>query len=284
MRARLPLDRRSPLGPRRRRIAGKALRLAAGLSWGVWPVLAAGCRQTPGSTTGALQPFTAPAGGAAAPNLMPFGAGDSRVPPPATGAVSSPNNYMGGVSQTMPLGAGPAELAAAGADGPVGSGIRRTGHQTQSGFGDETTGASVSGPSDHSGGMRVIDLTAAPPPPGYLPSPPANGNPVVTGSYADNPSIADPRNGMPAVELQPIATAPAMTPPPRVRLSSNAMNPAPIGTGSRAATSGFATSPSSNPGPSTAPTPSAAPGVRPGTPPAGDGSDPLRWRNPGAGY
>lgn len=75
-------------------------------------ILLGGCRQTTGPT-GALMPagnFAAPNGALTpvapgqTPAIGPFG-GNTRVTPPSTGAINTPNNYMGGVAPTS-FGAG----------------------------------------------------------------------------------------------------------------------------------------------------------------------------------
>jgi hypothetical protein len=100
----------------------------------------------------------------------------TRVPPPATGSYSAPNNYMGG---SPPIGqvnnqAAPYDSfsSSVSGTGPVGSGVSPTAYVEQ----NASSGAlspldSTSQPSlsPTLGGMRVIDMTQAPPPPGYYP-------------------------------------------------------------------------------------------------------------------
>ena len=232
------------------------------------PMVVAGCRQTTGpNATGPLTPLApttlSPLSTGQTPTLGPFG-GPTRVTPPAAGTVA-PNNYMGGTvapSVQSNLGTQPGGFVSRG-NQVIGSGVQ------VAGFTDTNTvlnqvPAPVSGPvistapSDpRSGGMRVIDLTNSPPPPGYRPQTqtvlpntfrgqsqqgfaPQNLTPQnlvpqnqpVTPQAFGNPNQGFQQNGF-QNGLQPvqipspgrIATAPEPT-----RLNEIPSNPAPIGT------------------------------------------------------
>lgn len=143
-------------------------------------LISSGCRQTTGpANTGAISPIGAlsPVGQGQAPSLGPFG-GPTRVTPPGTGAYVAPNNYMGGVApigqasgNVYPTGAYASQPSA----GVIGSGVQVAGWsetntviQSPSANGSPAFGTnSTAGSNPRSGGMQVIDMTAAPAPPGY---------------------------------------------------------------------------------------------------------------------
>jgi hypothetical protein len=207
-----------------------------------------GCRQTTGvNTAGPLTPIAplspaasngmlAPLGAGQAPTLGPFG-GPTRVTPPSTGAYVAPNDYMGGSVglQGNPLGAGglvQSNPAGGGWNGlgnqtPIGSGVQQTGSWSAgSGLGqaaNQSLSPLAPAPQSgvRSGGMQVIDLTGAPPPPGYQPSlraiPTPNQQPGLAPAPAPSNSF-DPAPSWrpPQVIVTPsqanIATAPSTEP------------------------------------------------------------------------
>ncbi|MCG8652450.1 MAG: hypothetical protein MI861_21595 [Pirellulales bacterium] len=146
----------------------------------------AGCQQTPATPVvgGPLVPLS-PNSASSVPTLRPFGGQQTRVTPPPTGAVSIPNNYLGGVAPAgqaslAPLGGG---FAAVGTSQPIGSGVRQTGWNQAGaplpsgnlsgpgpgvgGSGTRNFGGAANPNDPRRGGMQVIDLTNAPQPPGY---------------------------------------------------------------------------------------------------------------------
>ena len=183
--------------------------LTLGLSAGT------GCRQATGPTGAPRTPIgpLAPSSpGAIGPTLGPFGA-PTRVTPPATGSYGTANNFMGGVA---PVGyapqAGRAQNLAGmqGATGGsglatnmagsmnnrvIGSGVQQAGWTETNATMGNAAPSGIASPSSsgprRDGGMRVIDLTDAPPPPGYRPyaaQPPA----AMAGmnGYRSSPSIS----------------------------------------------------------------------------------------------
>ena len=165
-----------------------------------------GCQQTTGtnssltpiapySATNQLSPIQPSSG------VGPMG-GSTRVPPPPTGGFSVPNNYMGGVapngqaSQYQPSANGFASTPAQ-PTGWVQSGTLNpqtnsttfnTGTFNNANAVAANAPASVGNPIQgnvmrpQSGGMRVIDLTNAPPPPGYR----SQGGFVSQGNFGPN--------------------------------------------------------------------------------------------------
>tara|TARA_R110002049_G_scaffold72490_2_gene187201 strand:+ start:233560 stop:234531 length:972 start_codon:yes stop_codon:yes gene_type:complete len=151
-----------------------------------------GCRQTTGTSSltpiGPLAPVN---GGTAAAALSPLGQ-PTRVPPPATGAYSTPNNYMGGApadgqvyNQVAPYDSfssvAPGNNVGVG-NQVIGSGVAPTSYTAPVAGGGALPGApaTAANPSSMSptlGGMRVIDMTQSPPPPGYYPSYPTAQQP-----------------------------------------------------------------------------------------------------------
>lgn len=140
--------------------------------------LALGCRQTAGPLTGGpLAPTNglAPVTGQS-PALSPFG-GTTRVTPPATGSYTAPNNYLGGTIGQANTGVSPAGGFVGDSftnpnNSVIGSGVQ------VAGWNDATVGGGATGSATdfgvnsatrdpRSGGMRTIDLTGAPAPPGY---------------------------------------------------------------------------------------------------------------------
>lgn len=161
-----------------------------------------GCRQTTATTaTSPLVPL-APNGAAAPPSLMPFGTGQVRVTPPPANS-GTPNNYLGGAPNTQ---SNNAPFGASGfAAQAIGSGVPPTGWNAANGVngavpqGTAPTGGlalGVAPVNPRSGGMQVIDLTAAPAPPGYRPSG------VAQTSYG-SPSISQPNYNAPGLGPQP---------------------------------------------------------------------------------
>lgn len=219
-----------------------------------------GCRQTNGSTAaGPLQPFTSPDGTMAAPSLLPLGGGNpfgssgSRVAPPASGAV--PNNYMGGTpTANAPASNMPSTAQFAGStNNAIGSGVTQTGWQADSMAGSPNPssvaqtsvtfadGSSVAANPARAGGMPVIDLTNAPPPPGYhvtngYQSAPAlpyvqsvpNGSDYQTTSYPGAGDTFPAQNLVPMQSMNNSQGNQQNASPPRVRLSQNTPVLAPI--------------------------------------------------------
>ena len=133
---------------------------------------------SPSGPLGNIGPLSPINGGTAAASLSPLGQ-PTRVPPPATGSYSAPNNYMGG---SPPVGQAYNSVAPydsfsnnLSGIGPVGSDVAPTSYVEQVPNGVALPGAS---PSQRSlsptlGGMRIIDMTQAPAPPGYQPQYPS---------------------------------------------------------------------------------------------------------------
>lgn len=147
-----------------------------------------GCHQATGPAGGtALSPLSPLPGSSSSspPRLGPFG-GATRVAPPGTGSYGTANNYMGGVAPvgaTTSYPAGP--LGGQSMVGSVqthdpsamsGSGIQPASwNETQS---QNSLALSSNDPSPmrpQLNGMRLNDLTQAPPPPGYHTYPAPNG-------------------------------------------------------------------------------------------------------------
>ncbi|MCC9643403.1 hypothetical protein LOC71_14050 [Rhodopirellula sp. JC740] len=150
--------------------------------------LLAGCQQTSGTTAAPismLQPGQTPVQNPSLPTLGPFGA-SARVPPPATGSYGSVTGATSAstYAPTMPYNSSASGIVPMShtADSAVGSGVMQAGGTFDSSAASpapqwvETNSvqptSAVSAPSTgpRSGGMPVIDLTTAPPPPGYVPS------------------------------------------------------------------------------------------------------------------
>ncbi|WP_146413039.1 hypothetical protein [Crateriforma conspicua] len=239
------------------------------------PSFIAGCRQTTTTTTGALQPLTTPNGSIPAPSLVPFTGQGTRVSPPATGSAGGvPNNYMGGAPTVgSTYGAAPSGFAATGGQ-PIGSGVATP---PAAGGANSVASAAVdlTPPVLGAGAMPAIDLTHAPPPPGYRPSTVNTASGIVPVSH-QSPNGYAPigSDAMPAMTLQPMAAQPQLNP---------------IGTAAAAPMNGAA--PMNNGVPMNQPAsgnwngaaapatgPSAMP---PSTAPSADG---LQWRSPAAGY
>ncbi len=169
-----------------------------------------GCHQAPGPTGGTaltpVSPMTAP--GSTAPRLGPFNS-STRVAPPGTGSYGTANNYLGGVA-------------------PVGASSSVPG-STQMARGSTDQSPMMS----RLNGMRVNDLTQAPPPPGYQPvrsqGPPmvaAQGQNVGVGQAATQPprqipaqNVGAPQQVVSPVQhesdsntssLQPLQSAPSL--------------------------------------------------------------------------
>lgn len=168
---------------------------------GMLMLVSAGCQQTTGITPGSPLTSVSPLAPNGLSPIQPTSAvgplGQStRVPPPSTGSYSVPNNYMGGqvpLSQIPnqqgfhPNSGSPnagslggwqnSNVAPVSGLAPVGSGVAQAGGTAGStlGHGSAFPPSSFGGgpmvPSTNqrpqSGGMQVIDLTGAPPPPGY---------------------------------------------------------------------------------------------------------------------
>ncbi|QDT11630.1 hypothetical protein [Planctomycetes bacterium K23_9] len=195
-----------------------------------------GCQQTsltgqspltPVQSAGTLSPVRTTSG------LGPMG-GSLRVPPPPTGGFSVPNNHMGGTMSSNQLGStqsysgqpslGPNPL------GPsIGSGLanRQSAPSNIQPSGWVESGSAASGPMQmassgsfgvnqplqanaqrpQSGGMRVIDLTQAPAPPGY--SPAAGSYQAPVGQFANQSNQNWQGNGFQNTAAQFNNVAPA---------------------------------------------------------------------------
>lgn len=223
------------------RLSPEFCRCLSILVMGICATFFSGCQQTtgiaPGSTLTPVSPLAPNGLSPVQPTsaIGPFG-GNTRVPPPATnsysprGSYTVPNNYMGGSSPLSQnnLGTSPSvpnaggwrgnQVAPVSGIGPASSNVQPAGGGSGSGF--QSPGNSV--PSTvpnmngrtQSGGMPVIDLTGAPPPPGYRSSP---TNPFL--SSANNESIINapnnsvvPRSYIPNIPGA-IQSVPQMLPP-----------------------------------------------------------------------
>ena len=191
--------------------------------------LAIGCQQTNAPITSPLTPASPySASNQLAPiqrtsGIGPLG-GSTRVPPPATNSFTVPNNYMGG---TAPVGSAsitqpyngftnvgtpnnsPVEQAGFAGSGIPGNqnltagGAFRSGPNFNTGPNfnagpQSSTGPQLANTADsilrpQSGGMRVIDLTDAPAPPGYTPpsfSPQFPANQIAANQFPANQAAA----------------------------------------------------------------------------------------------
>ena len=267
-------------------------------------LISTGCRQTSGpvgpspltpANTGALTPQATQA-----PSLNPFGGSTTRVTPPATGAFSVPNNYLGG--------------AAVGHNGVVnsglvqqnqnvtGSGVQVAGWNStnpgafanQQAFAQNPIGSGI-GPNPNnnpnyrdpvSSGMRVIDLTGAPNPPGYQRPQQSFTSPNQQQQFGQfqSPNYQAPNyqsqgSGSRQFNSQGQAPPPqtqsfqegvrAINVPPRSEIAQGSFGPAPAGSFPRTATA---------PGPSTEP-------IQPtGNQPSGQTQENLLWRRPGTSF
>lgn len=170
-------------------------RTCAGLSAVTALGLLTGCQQTNG-TNGApismLQPGQAPVQNPTLPTLGPFGA-SARVPPPATGSYGQVSGTPAAAANYAPSGTynttpGSVIPMSHNSNDSIGSGIAQAGGTMPGSMTPAAQNASqqwvetnavqsnpmMPAPSDassgvRSGGMPVIDLTGAPPPPGYVP-------------------------------------------------------------------------------------------------------------------
>jgi hypothetical protein len=179
-------------------------------------VLTIGCRQTSGplgggplAPTGALSPVNGQG-----PALTPFG-GSTRVTPPPTGSYSAPNTYMGGVAPASQpafgvnpaAGFAPVNGLASQDNAVVGSGVQQASGFTETNDAFSTPqnpdiGVNSDVRDPRAGGMRTLDLTNAPPPPGYQPSFPQQ--PSFTPSAPQFQSQLPPAFETPAFQsLQP---------------------------------------------------------------------------------
>ncbi|MFK8110670.1 MAG: hypothetical protein AB8B91_00625 [Rubripirellula sp.] len=169
-------------------------------------LLALGCRQTSGPVPGGpLSPNgLAPVTGQN-PALNPFG-GATRVTPPATGSYSASSNYMSGVAPIAQTGGtfnsinGVAPAGGFANQGDViGSGVQSAGwNETTSRLNSQPSqapdfGVNSSVRDPRGGGMRTIDLTGAPAPPGYQPN---------IQSFTPAPSNFAPANQQPFQQRQ----------------------------------------------------------------------------------
>lgn len=128
---------------------------------------ACGCRQTAGTPGANVMTPISPMGAATGQSpIIPFG-GSTRVPPPTTGSMGTANNYLGGAAPTSASVSYPAngygQSPSVAEQFPVGSGLAA-----------EPNGAAALANTSQPqlSGMRVNDLTNAPPPPGYRASTP----------------------------------------------------------------------------------------------------------------
>ena len=270
-----------------------------------------GCRQAPGPLgAGPLSPIgngaLAPVPNSA-PSLNPFG-GPTRVTPPGTSAFSSPNNYLGGVQRGRANNPGPTGGFAQASSEPIGSGVQvaawsdqsanspgdanqrsvvQTSSYSRFGLGASNPPRSDRGP--RKSGMRVIDMTGAPNPPGYRPAQ-RSFTPSVSGQPQQ-------RWQQPAAPLQAPASA-FQTPPIQNPAFQNPafQNPATqtstfqdgvrtINIPARNEIADSALAPSMFP--RTAIAPIAGPSTEPigsGAVPSNRSQDNLMWRRPGAAY
>lgn len=170
-------------------------RTRAGLSAVMALGLLTGCQQTNG-TTGApismLQPGQAPVQNPTLPTLGPFGA-SARVPPPATGSYGQVSGTPAAAANYAPSGnynstPGSVIPMSFNSSDSIGSGIAQAGGVTPGSMTPAAQNANQqwvetnavqpnpmmpaqlnASSGVRSGGMPVIDLTGAPPPPGYVP-------------------------------------------------------------------------------------------------------------------
>jgi len=269
------------------------------------------CRQTSSNSQFApIGPLTPVGGNTAAAALSPLGQ-PTRVAPPPTGAFSTPNNYLGGAAapggQAYHPQGSPAYDSFSSV--PNGTGIATGQTTVDSGVAPTSWSAPVGGhfPSDvaptsglmapgpRMGGMRVIDMTQSPPPPGYFqyqsPAPQAYpqaypqappGYPAQNpGGFAPLPMDAEGVHVQPMVQFPgagEIASQQSPQAPPRIQpnlgsgqgnvLSESPMQPAVMEPSFRAA--------------------SQFPTGQPSTDPVGSDfenqADNLPWRRPEARY
>ena len=137
-----------------------------------------GCHQTTGTSPltpigplGTVAPLAPVSGGTAATSLSPLGQ-PTRVPPPPTGSYSTPNNYMGGaptVSQVIPPGVPYDSFSqVAPNQNAIGLGVAPTSYVESNRSNGRLATATAQNPlTPPLDGMRVIDMTQSPPPPGY---------------------------------------------------------------------------------------------------------------------
>ena len=144
-----------------------------------------GCRQTTGPMVGGpvASGTLSPVVPGQNPVLGPFG-GNTRVTPPATGSYQPTSGYTGASNGSVPganLALTPSSVnaaAPANATAAIGSGVQVAGWtETNTVLPNAPAseplanyGTNPSAPNPRSGGMQVIDLTAAPAPPGYQPT------------------------------------------------------------------------------------------------------------------
>lgn len=260
---------------------------------------AVGCQQTAGpASTGPLTPIgpLAPVGAGQAPALTPFG-GTTKVTPPATGSYAAPNNYMGGVvpGGQASVSGGSSQGFAAPGNNVIGSGVQVAGwnetNTVVAGGGPTAIGQSPSptstfgpaadgGSNPRSGGMQVIDLTGAPPPPGYRPSVPGPYPVAPQQNWQHSAPVQIPQTQPLPNSFHPGPGARAIQ-PPRAGEIADRLRPVPTGpghlpAGPASAGSGFArTATAPVPGPSTEPVTSGNPNAA---------SPTLPWRQPGTRF
>lgn len=125
----------------------------------------------PVGSLGNIGPLAPVNGGTAAASLSPLGQ-PTRVPPPSTGSFTAPNNYMGGAPSGQayhPAAPYDSFSSVAPPTSSFDSGVAPTSflEQTPNTFAPAASAPSL---SPTLGGMRVIDMTQAPAPPGYQPA------------------------------------------------------------------------------------------------------------------
>jgi len=215
---------------------------------------AAGCRHTTGPIAGGPVPpgQLVPVNPGQTPILGPFG-GTTRVTPPPTGSYPAVNGYLGASANPV----GQPSLGFAQPGSPSQNGVTNAGVQV-AGWAETGAAAQVGEPAGvessygtnpsagdpRSGGMQVIDLTGAPPPPGYRP----------LGYQPSGYQPTAAANGYGSANPIPFAPAPNQSFAPVVTQLPSAS---------------AAQVPASQLGPSTEPIPSSA------------GSNDLMWRRPG---
>lgn len=260
-------------------------RILATLFLAAFTMTATGCRQT----TGTIAAGPGPAGSLSPvnPNQQPILgplSGSTRVTPPPTGSYQPAGGYIGVPAAPAPPIA-PVAQPSLGINqnsqpagiGPIGSGVQVAGW-TGTNSVVPTASATNIGPvqanavDPRSGGMRINDLTGAPPPPGYRPTmaqvPPGYGGSAAYGIQPQNVPSAIPNTAnsvviAPQQNWQQQSVAPPINQSPVIPASA----------------------PVSIPGQSFAPTVSQIPTATTTEPiNSSSGSDDLMWRRPGSQF
>jgi hypothetical protein len=263
-------------------------RILATLFLAAFTMTATGCRQTNGTIAAGPAPAgsLSPVNPNQLPILGPLG-GNTRVTPPPTGSYQPAGGYIGVPAAPAPPFA-PVAQPSLGVNqnnqpagiGPIGSGVQVAGWTGTNSVVPTAPVANI-GPvqantvDPRSGGMRINDLTGAPPPPGYRPTiaqvPPGYGGSAAYGIQPQSVPSAIP-NTPNSVVIAPQQNWQQQNVAPSINQS--AVSPA----------SAHAPIPEQSFAPAVSQIPTATTAQGPTTEPidSSSGSGDLMWRRPGS--